>query len=505
MENGLPIILTIFGATGDLARAKLFPALYKLKFKKRLPQNFLIVGFSRRPLAIKEYRELIKKELKKNLKEGRLIGRQGIFSENLWQDFSKQIFYFSGDFDDPVAFKNLNNYLTKLSKISNRIFYLATPPNFYASIVDEIKETELANVGKNAWRRVLIEKPFGRDLRSSKVLEERLYTIFNEEEIFRVDHYLGKETVQNLLVFRFANSVFETNWNKDFIDHVQITAAETAGVETRGGFYEQTGVLRDMIQNHLLNLVALIAMEQPRSTKIEDIASARHKVLSSLVCYDNSVVDKYVVRGQYGPASPNAGQGGPGKEIVGYRDEADVSSQSNVETFVALKVFIHNDRWADVPFYLRTGKRLPKKSTEISIHFKSICRLLFGEKCGNEQNILSIRIQPEEGIIFRVIVKKPGFGLDLRGAPMEFSYGRAFGEEELVDSYERVFVDVLEGDHSLFSRSEGIEASWQFIDNILYAWETQDAPKFPNYKAGSWGPQEADELIKNDGREWFIK
>lgn len=482
-----PTILVIFGATGDLARRFLIPSIYKLILRKRFPQDFLIVGFSRRELKTKEYQELVKTDIQEKLKKGE-------FSEILWKNLSRRLFYFSGDFDDPAAFSKLNDYLSKLAKQSNRILYLATPPGLYEFIIDNFQGSGLSRVAKNAWRRVLIEKPFGTNLNSAKILDEKLCAIFKEEEIYRVDHYLGKETVQNILVLRFANSVFETNWNKDFIDHVQITASETDGVGSRGGFYEQTGVLRDMVQNHLLNLVALITMEQPKSLAIEDLARERYKLLSSLVCYDPSAVGKYVVRGQYGP----------GKQMAAYRQEPDVDPKSFVETFVALKVFIHNNRWEEVPFYLRTGKRLPKKSTEISLHLKSTCKILFGEKCGNEKNILSIRIQPDEGITLRLIVKKPGFGLELKGAPMEFSYRRAFGEE-LIDSYERVFVDVLAGDRTLFTRSEGIEASWQFIDNILYAWKTQPPSEFPNYPAGSWGPKEAEELIKKDGREWFVK
>lgn len=485
--KSLPTILVIFGATGDLARNYLAPALYKLMVRGRLPQDFFIVGFSRRPMTTAQYRQLIKDDLKKHFKKSE-------FLESLWQKFSRRISYSSGDFDDPKSFHKLNSDLEKISKAANRILYLATPPSLYETIIDNFDGSKLGRVDKGAWRRVLIEKPFGRDLKSAKVLDEKLGAIFSEEEIYRIDHYLGKETVQNILVFRFANSIFETNWNKDFIDHVQITAAETEGVGSRGGFYEQTGVLRDMVQNHLLNLVALIAMEQPRLLKIEDLARQRHKLISSVVCYDPLVVDRYVVRGQYGSS----------KQMVGYRAEGDVDPKSNMETFVALKLFIHNDRWGDVPFYLRTGKRLAKKATEISLHFKSTCKLLFGEKCGNEQNVLSIRVQPEEGITLRLIVKRPGFGLELKGAPMEFSYSRAFGEE-LIDSYERVFVDVLVGDRTLFTRSEGIEASWQFIDNILYNWETAAPPKFPNYRAGSWGPKEAEDLIKKDGREWFVK
>lgn len=485
--NNLPIIITIFGATGDLARTRLLPSLYKLLERKRLPEKFFIVGFSRRDLSTIQYRQIIKNELQKHLKKNE-------FSQALWQKFAQKISYLSGDFDDPLSFRKLNDYLLKVSKIANRILYLATPPSLYEVMISNFEGSGLSKITKNGWRRVLIEKPFGRDLASAKVLEEKLCAVFDEEEIFRVDHYLGKETVQNILVFRFANSVFENNWNSQFIDHVQITASETDGVGTRGGFYEQTGVLRDMVQNHLLNLVALIAMESPRSLMLKALADTRQKVLSSLVCYDPLVVDKYVVRGQYGQ----------NKNVASYRLEPDVDSSSNMETFVALKLFIHNDRWEDIPFYLRTGKCLPKKVTEISLHFKSTCKILFGEKCGNEQNILSIRIQPDEGITFRLIVKKPGFGLDLIGAPMEFSYGRAFGGE-LIDSYERVFVDVLDGDRTLFSRSEGIEASWQFIDNILYAWQTQSLPNFPNYKAGTWGPNEAKALIEKDGREWFVK
>lgn len=485
--KSLPTILVIFGATGDLARNYLAPALYKLMVRGRLPQDFFVVGFSRRPMTTVQYRQLIKDDFKRHFKKSE-------FSEDLWQKFSRKISYLSGDFDDPKSFYGLNEYLEKISKTANRILYLATPPSLYETIIDNFDGSKLSRVRKGAWRRVLIEKPFGRDLKSAKILDEKLCSIFEEEEIYRIDHYLGKETVQNILVFRFANSIFETNWNKDYIDHVQITVAETEGVGSRGGFYEQTGVLRDMIQNHLLNLVALIAMEQPRLLTIGDLARQRLKLISSVVCYDPLVVDKYVVRGQYGSS----------KQMIGYRAEGDVDPKSNMETFVALKLFIHNDRWGDVPFYLRTGKRLTKKATEISLHFKSTCKLLFGEKCGNEQNVLSIRIQPEEGITLRLIVKKPGFGLELKGAPMEFSYSRAFGEE-LIDSYERVFVDVLAGDRTLFTRSEGIETSWQFIDNILYSWETASLPKFPNYLAGSWGPKEAEDLIKKDGREWFVK
>lgn len=471
-----PFVMVIFGATGDLTHSKLIPALFSLLKQDRLPKDFSIIGFARRDIKDNEFRELF----------------SDLSSDKRWDVFAKHLTYHQGTFEEQDRYKALIERLDAIDKkvglCSTRLFYLATPPTNYSQILEHLYTSRLAKGcgHKDHWTRIIVEKPFGKDLETAKALDKRLSEIFEEKQIFRVDHYLGKETVQNMIAFRFANGIFEPIWNKNYIDHVQITWGEQKGVGSRGQFFDGVGILRDVAQNHLMALIGTVAMEQPMHFSKESVRDARAKAIGAIRCIESSDVAKYVVRGQYN----------------GYRGEKDVAGDSNTETFVAMKLFVDTDRFANVPFYLRAGRKVPKDVAEISIVFIQTCHILFKEYgCPEEGNILTIRIQPDEGIRLRIIAKKPGASVALDTVDMKFSYKEEFGWKG-TDAYERLLLDIFADDQMLFNRSDELESSWEFITEVLEGWD-REKPRFPNYKPGTWGPKEAMELIEKDGRKWL--
>jgi len=493
-----PFVLVIFGATGDLAQHKLIPSLFSLFQKKQLPEDFYIFGFSRREFSDEDFRGYFKPktrhpELDSGSQKLDPGSEAGMTEKEMWAKFISHLFYQQGNFDDPKGYTDLIPKLEALDKkmgaCITRIFYLATPPQNYETILDHLKSTKLSEgcgQGSNKWTRVAIEKPFGKDVATSKMLDDKLSTIFQEEQIFRVDHYLGKETVQNMLVFRFANSIFEPVWNKEYIDHVQITFAEKKGIETRGKFYDGVGILRDVGQNHLMQILAAVTMDMPTSFSKEGVRDARAKALANLQCIEPEKVSENVFRGQY----------------VGYRKEKDVDPASTTETYVAMKFFVNSPRFEYVPFYIRAGIEMPENVVEVSLVFKQTCHILFKEiGCPEEGNILTIRIQPDEGISIKMIAKTPGSKLALGSVNMHFSYQEEFGKQG-IDAYEKVLLDVFSGDQMLFNRSDELSSTWEFIENILKGWQmSKDMPLV--YEEGTWGPKEAEELIEKDGRKWI--
>jgi glucose-6-phosphate 1-dehydrogenase len=423
----------------------------------------------------------------------------------LWQSFSEGLFYSNGTFEDPETYAKLGRLLDELDRTrgtqGNRVYYLSTPPAEYPIIIKRLGEAGLINRAAGPpFTRVIIEKPFGRDLASARELNHEVHEVLREDQTYRIDHYLGKETVQNILVFRFANALWEPLWNGKYVDHVQLTVAESIGVEGRGGYFESAGIVRDMVQNHMFQFFCMMAMEPPVAFEADAVRDEKLKVLKSLrpIPTDPAALNQLVVRGQYGPGSI------AGQPIGAYRQEKDVKPDSTVETFVAMKIFVDNWRWAGVPFYLRAGKAMPKKVTEIAIHFKKAPHTIFpttASLIADEPNVLSIRIQPDEGISLKLFSKVPGPTMDVLPVPMEFRYGTSFGAEP-PEAYERLILDCLLGDGTLFTRGDEVEASWTFIDRIEQAWAKERAPAFPNYAAGTWGPKEAEELIQRDGRQW---
>lgn len=487
-----PCAFIIFGATGDLSQRKLFPALYSLYCHGLLPSEFSIIGAARSEHSDEDFREMMRKAVEKS---GEL--RPGSCA---WDDFAEHIRYVSGNFDQPGNYDNLMQLVTwsddENGTRGNRLIYLAVPPSNFADIARNLKEAGLS-LSQKGWTRIMIEKPFGTDLASAKSLNDTLQSVFREEQIFRIDHYLGKETVQNILALRFANSILEPVWNYKYIDHVQITIAETLGVEERGEFYDKTGALRDVIQNHGLQLLSLVAMEPPASLSPNDVRDEKAKVFRNVKRMDESEVSKHAVRGQYG-----AGYF-VGEQIPAYRDEKNVNPESNTETFAALELYIDNWRWAGVPFYIRTGKRLPHRTTEIAIQFRDVPEVLF-KRVLEEQvvpDVLAIKVQPDEGVTLRIMAKVPGQELQLQPVQMEFRYGSSFALS-LPEAYERLFLDAVLGDASLFARKDGIEEEWEIITPILNFWQSHKAMDFPNYLPGTWGPQQASDLIGQSGRRW---
>ena len=493
-----PCIMVIFGATGDLTSRKLLPALYNLVQDGELPAHFACVGFARRKKTHDEFRDEMKQAIDK-------FSRTKPIDKEIWDTFKEQIFYHQSDFDDDNGYEELNNVLTDLdSKFGtkgNRLYYLSTQPSYFPDIVERLQKHKLIypiNESSNRWSRVVIEKPFGHDLDSAEKLQKEITKYLDESQIYRIDHYLGKETVQNLLVFRFSNIIFESIWNNRYIDHVQITVAEEIGIGTRGRFFEEAGIIRDIVQNHMMQLLSLVAMEPPISMKADDIRDEKVKVVESIRSIPLGFLDNYAVRGQYGPGFIN------GQEVKGYRGEENVAKDSNVETYVAFKLFIDNWRWDGVPFYLRAGKRLPKRASEITIAFKNAPGSLFcakGKKLG--QNLLVIRIQPDEGISFRMNCKVPGITTPLQPVKMNFKYESYFGAAP-PEAYERLICDCMAGDSTLFARIDEVIASWRLFTPILKKWENEKAKDFPNYPSGSWGPIEADNLFPNNGSQWRL-
>ncbi|MEJ2633859.1 MAG: glucose-6-phosphate dehydrogenase [Calditrichia bacterium] len=482
--------VVIFGATGDLTHRELVPALYALRCMNLMPESFAIIGYARRDWSDDKFRQEMHAAVKK----------ESDCKEEQWQEFAGHLHFVVGNFnDEPSAgYADLRERIEQIRETEhiadNVLFHLAVPPEFYGDIIQRLGASSLA-ASKKGWRRVIIEKPFGRDRKSAVTLDREIHKVFHETQIFRVDHFLGKETVQNMLVFRFANPGFEPIWNRNYIDNVQITVAEELGIGTRANFYEKTGVLRDMIQNHVLQLLCMTAIEPPVTFDAASLRTETNKVLQS-ICSVN--IEEDVVLGQYGPGSLD------GQEVRGYRGENNVQEKSTTPTYAALKVTLDNWRWADVPFYLRTGKRMPRKLTEVNIEFKPTPHLMFpvNRKEGMNRNHLTFRLQPDEGIIYNFLAKQPGAELVLRPVNLNFGYNTAFGIEEPPSAYQWLLFDAMEGDQTLFPRADWIDNAWSIVDPIVERWEAKPWLKLPNYKSGTWGPAKADELLKRDGKKW---
>src|SRR5438045_833623 len=486
-----PCAIVIFGATGDLTHRKLIPALYNLAADGELPPAVTVVGFARRPKSDDEFR----KELAETTKQ---FSRQDV-REDIWKTFSQSLFYHQSEFEDESGYQSLAKCLDKMDEERgtrcNRLFYFAAAPEQFEPILKNLKAAGHNKAREGSWARVIIEKPFGNDLASARELNRVVSTSFSEDQTYRIDHFLGKETAQNILVLRFANAIFEPLWNSRYIDHVQITAAETLGVEGRAGYYESAGALRDMVQNHLLQLLCLVAMEAPSDLSADSIRGEKVKVVRCLRRMAVDQVAANVVRGQYAEGAIN------GQSVPGYHSEKNVDPKSMTDTFVALRLNIDNWRWWDVPIYMRVGKRLPKSATEISVHFKKAPMVLFSKET-NDANVLVIRIQPDEGISLRMQAKIPATSFRIQPVKMDFHYGTSFGKAS-PEAYERLLLDAMSGDATLFARRDEVEEASAFMDTIEKAWsEKKKAPELYFYPAGSWGPEQADELLARDGRAW---
>ena len=473
----------------------LLPALYNLALDRRLPPRFAVVGFARTHWSDSEFRE----QALAGVKE---FSRRPV-DPAVWESFVQGVFYVPGAYDDPASLRRLSEVLQRVHRergtAGNTLFYLAVPPTSFPPIIEGLGEhSDGDGRSRREWSRVIVEKPFGEDLQTAQELNRKLYNVFPEESVYRIDHYLGKETVQNILVFRFANGIFEPIWNRRYVDHVQITVAESIGVERRGSYYETTGALKDIVQNHMMQLLSLVAMEPPIAFNGRAVRDEKVKVMHAVRHIRGDAVRLCTARGQYGPGWVN------GAEVPGYRQEPEVAPGSGTETLAALKLYVDSWRWADVPFYLRTGKRLPKRSTEIAIQFKRAPHLLFRDivdVSALEPNVLSMRIQPDEGITLKFHTKVPGSPVRIRPANMDFLYGTSFAVQT-PSAYETLLTDALRGDNTLFARGDEVEAAWSIIDDIVAGWADMPPPRFPNYEAGSWGPAEADDLIEADGRQW---
>jgi len=492
-KQGDPCVMVIFGAAGDLTGRKLIPALYNLARAGLLSREFAVVGVARTQMSNDDFRKRVLDDVKE-------FGSDFV-QDDLWEWFTRRFYYLAGDFGDDGLYPKLKDLLTKVdhdhSAHQNFFYYLATAPSFFGPIVEKLSAAGLMEQSNDHWRRVIIEKPFGHDLESAKVLNQQLLKVADERQIYRIDHYLGKETVQNILAFRFANGIFEPVWNRRYIDHVQISVAETVGVEGRGGYFDHAGSMRDMVPNHIMQLISLTAMEPPISFDANAVRDEQAKILHAIQPTSDEDVLSRSVRGQYGEGIAD------GKHVPAYRNEEDVPHDSRTETFVAMKLLIDNWRWADVPFYLRTGKCLPVRNTHIVIQFRRAPFVLFRDTPVDHlmPNQLVLHIQPEEGISLQFAAKVPGPVMRLGTVDMNFEYQEYFGKQPST-GYERLLHDCMIGDQTLFQRADMVEAGWAVVNPILDIWKALPPRNFPNYAAGTWGPKEADELLERDGRRW---
>ena len=517
-----PALMVIFGASGDLANRKLLPAIYKLSQQRLLAPNFVILGYARSKLTDEEFRLRARSSMVAN--------SEVEFLSAAWDAFVLRLFYISGEYDDIEGFKHLRERIQSLDEQwnigGNRLFYLSTPPSVYEPIVTFLGAADLVEPAEvHNWTRIVIEKPFGSDLASAHKLNDHVLSVFDEDQVYRIDHYLGKETVQNVLVFRFANGIFEPIWNRNYVDNVQITVAESIGVEGRGGYYEKSGALRDMMQNHLMQLVALTAMEPPIAFDAKSVRDQKVNLLQAIRPLQPEEVPGYVVRAQYGAGTAAT------RPVPAYLEEDGVASDSTTETYVAWRLEIDNWRWQGVPFYLRTGKALPRKATEISVTFRRAPHLLFDSTDGIDgsrgapaialhppmhrdslsRNVLTMRIQPDEGITLKTLAKRPGPSVNLTPVNLEFTYGHSFGDPP--DAYQRLLLDVVLGDSTLFTRRDEVEIAWQRITQVLEGWHLQEAQsenggasfRLPHYPAGTWGPEEADSLLERERQHWIAE
>ncbi len=488
-RRAAPCAIVIFGATGDLTRRKLAPALYRLGAASRLAPSIAILGCSRSRLSDEEFRARMREAVQSAVPD---------FDEMAWSGFAERLHYEPGDIGDPKLYERLEGRLAGIEKehrtAGNVLFYLATQPSHYEAVAQGIGMAGLNHGG--GWRRIIVEKPIGHDLASARDLNKELRAVFPEDEIYRIDHYLGKETVRNILAFRFGNGIFEPLWNRRYVDNVQITAAESIGIEGRGAYYQEAGALRDMIQNHLLQVMATVSMEPPAIYESHAVREERGKLLRSIRILDPSEVAENAVAGQYGPARIGD------ENVPGFRGEKGVDPTAQTETYAALTLFIENWRWAGVPFYLRTGKRLPRRVTDVAIQFRPAPHLAFNEQgpVSCAPNLLVLRIQPDEGISLRFLSKQPGSGMKLRPVAMDFNYGASFGGE-LREAYETLLLDAMTGDTTLYIREDAVEASWAVVEPVLKVW-SEARFDFPNYAAGSWGPAAADEMLARNGDCW---
>src|SRR6266478_334048 len=488
-----PCVMVIFGASGDLTRRKLVPALYNLARAQLLSREFAVVGIARSPMSTEDYRKKVSEDMKQFA--------TGDVDPDLWEWFVRRMHYLSGNFDDPATYPKLKQLLEKVDTDQcthgNYFYYLATAPDAFGTIVENLAEHGLLEQSNDHWRRVIIEKPFGHDLESARALNQQLLKVCDEKQIYRIDHYLGKETVQNILALRFANGIFEPIWNRRYIDHVQISVAETVGVEKRGSYYDGAGALRDMVPNHIMQLITLTAMEPPISFEANAVRDEQAKILHAIQPFSAEDVLSKTVRGQYGEGTMD------NQRVPAYRSEEGVPPDSRTETFVAMRLMIDNWRWAGVPFFLRTGKRLPGRSTHVVIQFRRAPFMLFRETQVENMmpNQLVLHIQPEEGISLRFAAKTPGPTMQLGEVNMDFAYADYFGVTPST-GYERLLHDCMIGDATLFQRADMVEAGWTIVNPVLDVWKALPPRNFPNYPAGTWGPKEADELMERDGRRW---
>jgi len=492
----------LFGATGDLARRKLIPAIYNLHHDKQLPDNFAVCGYARKPKDDAAFRDELKREVAK-------YSRQK--PEADWDELAKRFFYVSGEFKDDAGYGRLKTKLAEIDKqcgtAGNRLFYFAVGSEYFVTLGEELSRNGLLHrfrygSTQKPWMRVVLEKPIGHDSESCREILSRLGEFAGEDQVYRIDHYLGKETVQNILAMRFGNCIFEPLWNRKYVDHVQITVAEQEGVGTRAGYYESAGALRDVVQNHVLQLLCLVAMESPGTMSADDVRNEKVKILRNLHKMDAKQVAEHTVRGQYGPVTPQGGE-----KLVGYRQEPGVAPNSMTETYVAIRCFVDTWRWAGVPFLLRTGKRMPRRETQISIHFRMPPLQLFEDSPAASEcvgNVLRIHVQPDEGISMDIAAKVPGAGMRLQNVDMDFNYAKAFAGQS-PEAYERLLVDAMNGAATLFTRDDEVLSQWDFVNQILDGWRKKPPPQFPNYSALTWGPQDARRLVPPCSAGWDME